>query len=35
MEFGTKKLEKNWNLGPKNLRKPGIWYLDKSGNPGF
>ncbi len=27
--------QKNWNLGPKNLRKPGIWYLDKSGNPGF
>ncbi len=29
----TKKLEKNWNLGPKTLRKPGIWYLVKSGNP--
>ncbi len=33
LEFGTKKLEKTWNLGPKTLRKPGIWYLEKSGNP--
>ncbi len=32
MEFGTKKLEKTWNLAPKTLRKPGIWYLEKSGN---
>ncbi len=29
----TKKLEKTWNLGPKTLRKPGIWYLKKSANP--
>ncbi len=28
-----KTLEKTWNLGPKTLRKPGIWYLEKSGNP--
>ncbi len=33
MEFGTKNLEKTWNLGPKTLRNPGIWYLEKSGNP--
>ncbi len=26
-------LEKNWNLGPKTLRKPGIWYFEKGGNP--
>ncbi len=25
--------QKNLNLGPKTLRKPGIWYLEKSGNP--
>ncbi len=34
MEFGTKNLEKIWNLGPKPLTKSGIWYLVKSGNPG-
>ncbi len=28
-----KKIEKTWNLGPKTLRKPGIWYLEKCGNP--
>ncbi len=28
-----KKRENNWNLGPKTLRKIGIWYLEKSGNP--
>ncbi len=33
MEFGTTKLEKIGNLGPKTLRKPGIWYLEKSWNP--
>ncbi len=33
LEFGIKKHEKNWNLGPKTLRKPGILYLEKSGNP--
>ncbi len=27
--------EKTWNLGPKTLRKPGIWYLKKSGNPNY
>ncbi len=32
MEFGRKILEKALNLGPKALRKPGIWYLEKSGN---
>ncbi len=26
-----KNLEKTWNLGPKTLRKPGIWYLEKMG----
>ncbi len=26
-------IEKTWNLGPKTLIKPGIWYLEKSGNP--
>ncbi len=25
----TQKWEKNWNLGPKTLRKPGFWYLKK------
>ncbi len=25
--------EKNWNLGPKNLRKPGFWYLEKLWEP--
>ncbi len=28
-----KNLEKTWNLGQKTLRKSGIWYLEKSGNP--
>ncbi len=28
-----KKLEKTWNLGPKTLRKPGIWCLEKRGKP--
>ncbi len=28
-----KKPEKSWNLGPKTFRKPGICYLEKSGNP--
>ncbi len=23
----------NWNLEPKTMRKPGIWYLEKSANP--
>ncbi len=31
--LAQKTLKKNWNLGPKTLRKPGIWYLEKSGNP--
>ncbi len=30
-----KKLEQIWNLGPKTLRKPGVWYLEKCGNLGF
>ncbi len=34
LEFGTKNLEKTWNLGPKTLRKPEFWYLEKSMNPG-
>ncbi len=21
--------KKTWNLGPKTLRKPGTWYLEK------
>ncbi len=25
--------KKTLNLGPKTFRKPGIWYLEKSGNP--
>ncbi len=25
--------KKPWNLGPKTLRTPGIWYLEKRGNP--
>ncbi len=25
--------QKIWNLRPKTLRKPGIWNLEKSGNP--
>ncbi len=33
LEFCTKKIEKTWNLGPKTLRKPEIWYLEKGGNP--
>ncbi len=33
LEFGTKNVEKIWNLGPKTLRKPGIWYLEKGGKP--
>ncbi len=33
LEFGTKKLEKTWNFGQKTMRKPGIWYLEKSRNP--
>ncbi len=28
-----KKPWKIWILGPKILRKPGIWYFEKSGNP--
>ncbi len=28
-----KDLEKTWNLGPKTLRKPGIWYLEKIWEP--
>ncbi len=30
-----KKPEKNLNLGPKTLIKPGIWYLEKSGIPKY
>ncbi len=26
--------QKTWNLGPKIVRKPAIWYLTKNGNPG-
>ncbi len=33
MEFSTKNLEKTWTLGPKTLRKPGIWYLKKRWEP--
>ncbi len=33
--FLGNNLENTWNLGPKTLRKPGIWYLEKSGNPAF
>ncbi len=28
-----KNYVKTWNLGPKTLRKPGIGYLEKGGNP--
>ncbi len=28
-----KSCGKNWNLEPKTLRKLGIWYLVKIGNP--